>query len=136
MTGSPDYSVVFYMADVLFVIVIFLVSRLEVAVEKVEGDFGANFKKLLRLVDVNVFLVMMLFLGTCWGFLESYLFVYLMEMEASSYLLGMTVTLGCVVGLPFLYVSDTLVRKVGEINIIIIAFLIYCVRFIGYSFIG
>ena len=47
----------------------------------------------------------------------------------------MTVTLGCVIGVPFLYVSDLIVRKVGSVNVFVIAFAIYCIRFFGYSLI-
>ena len=87
--GYADYSAVFYLADALLAIVVVLVSRLDVDAEQVEaGNFRANLNKLIRLVDVNIFLVMMLLLGTCWGFLESFLFVFLMEMNATSYLLG------------------------------------------------
>ena len=111
--------------------------------------------QLIRLVDVDIFLTMMLLLGTCWGFLEAYLFIYLIEMNASSYLLGtvqphrsgkhalsnsryclgFTVTLGSLVGLPFLYISDAIVKKLGKVVIIITAFFLYSARFIGYSFI-
>jgi hypothetical protein len=47
----------------------------------------------------------------------------------------MTVTLGCVIGVPFLYVSDWIVRKIGSVNVFVVAFLTYCVRFFGYSLI-
>ena len=47
----------------------------------------------------------------------------------------MTVTLGCVIGVPFLYISDLIVRKIGSVNVFVVAFVIYCVRFFGYSLI-
>ena len=47
----------------------------------------------------------------------------------------MTVALGAVVGVPFLYVSDAIVRKIGSVNVFVIAFAMYSVRFFGYSFI-
>lgn len=87
--GFPDYSLLFYIADGLFFLGILLVSRLDVDVERVEtGDLMGSLGKLVRLIDVDVFLLMMLFLGTCWGFLESFIFVFLMELNASSMLLG------------------------------------------------
>ncbi|EFX74053.1 hypothetical protein DAPPUDRAFT_252370 [Daphnia pulex] len=66
---------------------------------------------------------------------NAFLFIFLIELNASSYLLGFTVTLGALVGVPFLYVSDIIVKKVGKLVILITAFFIYSVRFIGYSFI-
>ena len=73
--GYPDYSITFYLADGMFVFVILLMSLTSIS-------------KLVRLIDVDIFMIMMLLLGTCWGFLESFLFVYLTELKASSYLLG------------------------------------------------
>lgn len=156
LAGDPDYSLLFYIADGLSVLVVLLISRLDVDVERMEsGNLAAGVKRLVRLIDVDVFIFMMLLLGTCWGFLESFLFVFLMELKANSYLLGsnlriheiirphshslsvsgMTVTLGCVIGVPFLYISDLIVRKIGSVNVFVVAFVIYCIRFFGYSLI-
>jgi hypothetical protein len=77
------------MADGLFAIVILLITRLDVDIERVEpSSLAAGLRKLIRLIDVDVFMLMMLLLGTCWGFLESFLFIFLMELNANSYLLG------------------------------------------------
>lgn len=92
IVGDPDYSLLFYIADGLSVGVILLVSRLDVDVERIEGgNLAAGLKRLFRLADVDVFLFVMLLLGTCWGFIESFLFVFLMELKANSYLLGRTI---------------------------------------------
>lgn len=89
LAGDPDYSLLFYIADGLSVLVVLLISRLDVDVERMEsGNFVAGVKRLVRLIDVDVFIFMMLLLGTCWGFIESFMFVFLMELKANSYLLG------------------------------------------------
>lgn len=89
LAGDPDYSLLFYIADGLSVLVVLLISRLDVDVERMEsGNFAAGVKRLVRLIDVDVFIFMMLLLGTCWGFIESFMFVFLMELKANSYLLG------------------------------------------------
>lgn len=49
--------------------------------------------------------------------------------------IGMTITFASIIGIPFLYVSDVIVRKIGSVNVIVLAFLAYCIRFFGYSFI-
>ena len=90
--GDPDYSLLFYISDGLSFVVILLVSRLDVDVERMEnGNLVAGLKKLVHFIDVDVFILMMLFLGTCWGFIESFLFVFLMELKANSYLLGILI---------------------------------------------
>lgn len=79
----------FFMADGLFVLGIVLIFLLEVDVERLEtGNLGASLKKITRMIDVDIFMVMMLILGTCWGFLESFYFVFLMELNANNVLLG------------------------------------------------
>lgn len=45
--------------------------------------------KLLQLPHVIMFIFYLFVLGNCWGFIESYLFLYLKELGASNYLLGM-----------------------------------------------
>ena len=52
-----------------------------------------------------------------------------------SFFQGITVLLGAVVGVPFLYISDAIVRKVGSVNVFVLAFALYSVRFYGYSLI-
>ena len=79
----------FFMADGLFVLGIVLIFLLEVDVERLETEnLGASLKKITRMIDVDIFMVMMLILGTCWGFLESFYFVFLMELNANNVLLG------------------------------------------------
>jgi len=91
---------------------------------------------LLKDVDLVVFLVAMFALGSMWGFIETFLFVYLKDdMGAPMYLLGLTITVGAVISIPFLYISDWLVAKIGRVNVFIIGLLTFCVRYVGYSLI-
>ena len=87
--GFQDYSYMFFIAGGLFALAIILIFLLEVDVERMEtGNMRTNLGKIIRLIDVDIFLLMMLILGTCWGFHESFYFVLLMEMDASNILLG------------------------------------------------
>jgi len=47
-----------------------------------------NGLKLLKYPEVVVFLIMIFVLGSLWGFVESYLFVFLKDLHAPNYLLG------------------------------------------------
>ena len=58
------------------------------------------------------------------------------DLKAPIYLLGLTITTGSLVSIPFLFYSDFIVNKVGVINIFIIALAMYGVRYVGYSFIN
>ena len=89
LKGDQDYSYIFYIADGLYFLGIFLIFLLDVDVEHTEtGSLKTNLLKIFRMIDVDIFMLMMLIIGTCWGFLESFLFVFLMELNASSFLLG------------------------------------------------
>ena len=64
-------------------------------------------------IDIDVFLFMTFVLGNCWGFVETFLFVYLKDdMGAPMSLLGLTITTGAVASIPVLYVADWVVDKV------------------------
>ena len=70
----------------MFVIV--FLTFVDVTVEKPDGRFWRNVQQLARFIDVDIFMSMSLLLGTCWGFLETYLFIFLAQMKAPAYLLG------------------------------------------------
>lgn len=78
----------FYASDILMLLVISFLFIVDVTADKNEGHFWRNVLRLVKLVDVDIFMAMMLVLGTCWGYLEAYLFIFLVELKATSFLLG------------------------------------------------
>jgi hypothetical protein len=90
---------------------------------------------LLKMPHVICFILFLFVLGNFWGFIESFLFLYLKELGAPNYLLGFTLTVGTLSSVPFLYTADKITRVFGHVNIIVIAFLAHAVRLVGYSFI-
>ena len=87
-TGYTNYAIPFWCADILLVFVIVFLTFVDVTVEKPDGRFWRNVQQLARFIDVDIFMSMSLLLGTCWGFLETYLFIFLAQMKAPAYLLG------------------------------------------------
>jgi hypothetical protein len=86
-------------------------------------------KKIFSSLDICFFLAVMFILGNCFGFVETYLFLYLKdEMGAPMKLLGLTITVGALVSIPFLYVGDWIVGKMGNENVFITAFMAYAIR--------
>ena len=88
----------------------------------------------MRNCEVVVFLVMMMFAGVFWGFIEGFLFWFLDDIGASKLEMGWTVTIGRVTSLPFLVFSGPITDMVGHINVIILGMVAYFVRMVGYSF--
>ena len=69
--------------------------------------------------------------GVFWGYIESYLFWFLEDMGGTKSLMGLTLTLSAVSGVPVLIMSDKIFRTIGHPNVQIIGFLFYLIRLIG-----
>ncbi|CAG7728467.1 unnamed protein product [Allacma fusca] len=133
---ETDYSAAFYVSNVLFFLNVLSYFVIKLEVDKPEKNFATDAKQLFLYPEVVVFLVMIFILGNMWGFVESYLFVFLKdELDAPNYLLGLTLTTGSLTGVPFLWGAEKIVAKIGRVNVIVIAFVTYFVRFIGYSYV-
>ena len=134
--GKPNYLVPFLSHDLfLFCGMILLIfTKLNVQLPKTTGFAGI--KKIFSNLNNCVFLFLMFVIGSLWGFIETFLFVYLKDdMSAPMYLLGLTITAGAVVSIPFLFISDYIVDHIGKTNTFILALLTYSVRYVGYSYI-
>merc|ERR1719474_2149743 len=138
ITGSPNYIAPYVISDVLLVCTLIctcLISK-DIGLPK-DSDTMKGIKMILTNVSCLIFLVMMFVCGSMYGFVETFLFVYLKEdLHAPIYLLGLTITTGAVVSLPFLYYSDTVVKKVGVWLCLITTLVMYGVRYIGYSYLN
>lgn len=47
--------------------------------------------------------------------------------------MGLTITVGGILGIPLLVLSGPMVKKIGHANIIFIGFIAYAIRLVGYS---
>ena len=52
-------------------------------------------------------------------------------MGGTKALMGLTVTVSCLVGIPPLLLSDTIFRKIGHPNVQVIGFAVYVIRLVG-----
>uniref|UniRef100_A0A0K2UEI0 Putative LOC101737216 [Bombyx mori] n=1 Tax=Lepeophtheirus salmonis TaxID=72036 RepID=A0A0K2UEI0_LEPSM len=90
--------------------------------------------RVLRNAEVMMFLLMMLFAGTFWGYIESFLFWFLDDLGASKFLMGLTIAVGMITSLPFLVFSGPITELIGHATVIIIGMWAYFIRLVGYSF--
>ena len=90
-----------------------------------------DIKSVLANVELLVFFVVIFFSSLFWGYIESYLFWFLEEMGGSKSLMGLTVTVSSLFGIPALLLSDVIFRRIGHPNVQIIGFAFYVVRLIG-----
>ncbi|XP_046383523.1 uncharacterized protein LOC124154065 [Ischnura elegans] len=133
--GYTDYSAAFYSHDVLLAISAIAVMLMPIGTKLPAEHIMRDLMRLVRLPYIIIFIFFLFILGNFWGFIESFLFLYLKELGAPNYLLGLTLTVGTLSSMPFLYGAENITRYFGHVNIIIIAFFSHAARLMGYSFI-
>lgn len=133
--GHTDYSAAFYAFDILLVISAGAAFMMPLDTKLPSDNVFKDLINIFKIPKVMVFVIFLYILGNLWGFIESYLFFYLRDLGAPNSLLGVTVTVGTISSLPFLYGSESIANKIGHVNIIILAFFAHAARLMGYSFI-
>ena len=71
--------------------------------------------------------------GTAWGYIESFLFWLLEDLGASRSLMGITITVGGIAGVPLLVLSGPIISRIGHANVLFIGFVFYAIRLVGKS---
>ncbi|XP_071489032.1 major facilitator superfamily domain-containing protein 6-like [Diadema antillarum] len=94
-----------------------------------------NIPLLIRKPEILGFLVMVCVLGMGFGVIGTFLFLYLQELHASHTLMGLTLTITCIAEIPFLFLSNRVIRFTGHIGALCFSLFCYMVRFLGYSLI-
>ncbi|XP_066956211.1 major facilitator superfamily domain-containing protein 6-like [Macrobrachium rosenbergii] len=133
--GEYNYAPAFYVFDGLMLVTAAVTFALPIEVQVQRRSLMKNISQLIRTAELSVLLFLMILLGTFWGYLKTFLYIYLNKLGASWLLIGLTVTVGIVPSLPFLYKSAAVVQYCGHHYLIMLAFLGYCIRFTGLSYI-
>ncbi|CAL4122727.1 unnamed protein product [Meganyctiphanes norvegica] len=92
-----------------------------------------NIYKFLTNFEVLMLLVACFLAGAFFGFLEAFLFWFLGDLGASRSLMGLTITTGAAVAVPFVIFSSYITERLGYANVIGLSFLMYSIRFAGYA---
>lgn len=133
--GYTDYSAAFFTYDVLILVSALTVFLMPLGTKLPADNIFRDLINIFKMANVIVFIIFLFILGNLWGFIESFLFFYLKDLGAPNYLLGITVTVGTISSMPFLYGAEKITKKIGHVNVIIIAFFAHAGRLMGYSFI-
>ncbi|XP_047984965.1 uncharacterized protein LOC125225342 [Leguminivora glycinivorella] len=133
--GYTDYSAAFYTYDVLLLISAITVAVMPLGAKLPADNLLHDLVNIIKMPHIIIFIFFLFALGNFWGFIESYLFLYLKELGAPNFLLGITVTVGTLSSIPFLYGADAITARMGHVNVIIVAFFSHAARLVGYSFI-
>lgn len=130
-----DYSAAFYTYDALMLISAWTVFLMPLGTKLPSDNIFRDLINIFKMANVIIFIIFLFVLGNLWGFIESFLFFYLKDLGAPNYLLGITVTVGTVSSMPFLYGAEKITKKIGHVNIIVLSFFAHATRLMGYSFI-
>ncbi|GAB6027936.1 hypothetical protein CHUAL_002147 [Chamberlinius hualienensis] len=133
--GYNDYSPTFFTFDVLILCTVLLTCRLDLHIKWESDTNMKDFFRLLKKLEIFMMLVCILVLGSMWGFIETFLYWYLLDLGSPKYLLGLTLTVGSGISVPVMYTAEKIVNKIGHSNCLGAACIIYCLRYLGYSII-
>ncbi|GFQ88985.1 major facilitator superfamily domain-containing protein 6 [Trichonephila clavata] len=129
-----NFKPCFFMYGILYLIAAATSLKLDLSMKLPSDNPLRNLAKLVKNPEVDMLLLQIAALGICWGFLENFLFWFLeSELGSNNLIMGLTVTVGSGTGLFMALVATWFTRKLGYVNIIIIAFAAYTVRFFGYA---
>ncbi|CAH1964458.1 unnamed protein product [Acanthoscelides obtectus] len=131
--GYTDYSAAFYAFDILLIFSSIALFMMPLGTKLPADNIFSDLLRIFKMPHLIVFILFLFILGNLWGFIESFLFFYLRDLGAPTFLLGITVTVGTISSIPFLYGAENITKKIGHVNVIIVAFFAQAVRLIGYS---
>ncbi|XP_076312093.1 major facilitator superfamily domain-containing protein 6-like [Tachypleus tridentatus] len=133
--NAKNYSPCFYLYAALYVTAAIVSLFVDLSMKIPSESAFKNLGIILRNVEVDLMLFHLLFLGISWGYLENFLFWFLeSELKSTTLLMGLTFTVGAGTGVLMAIYSTWITQKIGYVNVIVLAFAAYVIRFIGYSY--
>jgi MFS family permease len=99
-----------------------------------------NITILLKEPPVVAFLICVFLFGLFLSAIGAFLFWYLLELQESEYhnthkvVCGLCLLMSAVTEIPCLFFSGKVIKKIGEVNCLYLAFIAYGIRFLSYSF--
>ncbi|XP_055540675.1 uncharacterized protein LOC129727167 [Wyeomyia smithii] len=133
--SATNYQPAFYTYDTLMALSLISVLFLPIGQKLPSENIMKHLCEVLQHPHVLVFIMFLFFMGSFWGFIESYMFVIMKEMGSPNYLLGLTYTVGTATSIPMMYLTNPITKKVGHVNLLVVAFFAHALRILGYSFI-
>nr|XP_018901262.1 PREDICTED: uncharacterized protein LOC109033204 [Bemisia tabaci] len=133
--GYTDFRPAFYFYAALKTTTAFLMLTINLEFKAPAKNVVADVVEVLKKVEIMALLFAIFIMGTAWGYIESFLFWLLQDLGASRVLMGSTITVGGLAGMPLLIMSGPIVEKIGHANVLFLGFVFYAIRLVGYSLI-
>ncbi|KAL7638047.1 UNVERIFIED_CONTAM: hypothetical protein RMT77_011672 [Armadillidium vulgare] len=130
-----DYKPVFYMFCVTELVCALFFLRVNLDFKTPSENVLKNFKMLIIQPRIFVFLIFILSNGACYGFIGTFIFWLLEDLGADKILMGISVTVASIAGIPLLWITSFFINKMGYVNTLVLCCLIYVIRLVGYTII-
>ncbi|KAJ0182447.1 hypothetical protein K1T71_001816 [Dendrolimus kikuchii] len=133
--GYTDFRPAFYLYAVLKVASGALMLGIDLEFKQPAQNLLEDVITVFKNIEIVALFIACFIMGTAWGYIESFLFWLLQDLGASRSLMGITITVGGIAGLPLLVLSGPIIRRLGHANVLFIGFVFYAIRLLGYSLI-
>ncbi|XP_046473619.1 uncharacterized protein [Neodiprion pinetum] len=130
-----DFRPAFYLYAGLKIISGLLMLTINLEFKSPANNVVSDVMSVLKNIEIVALFIACFVLGTAWGYIESFLFWLLQDLGGSRSLMGITITVGGLAGIPLLVMSGPIIEKIGHANVLFIGFIFYAVRLLGYSLI-
>ncbi|XP_015601775.1 uncharacterized protein LOC107270873 [Cephus cinctus] len=131
--GYTDFRPAFYLYAGLKLASGLLMLAINLEFKSPASNVVKDVVSVLKNIELAALFIACFVLGTAWGYIESFLFWLLQDLGASRSLMGITITVGGIAGIPLLVLSGPIINKIGHANVLFIGFIFYAVRLVGYS---
>lgn len=133
--GYTDFRPAFYLYAGLKIASGLLMLTINLEFKSPAANVLSDVMSVIRNSELVALFIATFVLGTAWGYIESFLFWLLQDLGASRSLMGITITVGGIAGIPLLVLSGPIIDKIGHANVLFIGFIFYAIRLFGYSLI-
>ncbi|XP_064091536.1 uncharacterized protein LOC135205117 isoform X2 [Macrobrachium nipponense] len=130
VNNFQDYRPAFYVYCCLKELAAIIILFVDLDFRQPSNKVIKDFRMLIKKPEIVSFLTVMLITGTCFGLLDTFLFWLLQDLGATKFLMGITVTVGNLAGIPVLIASGYIFKKLGLANTIAFGMVVYFVRMI------
>ncbi|XP_012278915.1 uncharacterized protein LOC105698878 [Orussus abietinus] len=130
-----DFRPAFYLYAALKIVGGALMLTINLEFKRPSSNVISDVIGVLKNIEIVALLIACFVLGTAWGYIESFLFWLLQDLGGSRSLMGITITVGGIAGVPLLVMSGPIIEKIGHANVLFVGFVFYAIRLLGYSMI-
>jgi len=134
--GYVDDSIAFIIGGVLTLATILLILKLDMVTVKNTNSLMTTAKKVVGMIDLDVFIFVQIIVGMCYGFHADFLPVFIHDdLIGSKTMIGFVLSINGIGTMVILFLGKIVIQKLGEAHTVIVGLLLYSLRFLVFYFI-